>query len=239
MIKMEHVEKLDILAFGAHPDDVEIGMAGAIATFTHQGYKVGICDLTKAELSSNGTVEIRQAEAQKAASVLSIDIRINLELPDRGLLVESSAIDRIVNIIRRYKPAVVFAPYFEDRHPDHGHCSTLVEEALFSAGVRHYKTDKKLGHHRVENYYYYFINGFHKADFMIDISNKMNVKIASLQAYESQFIKKDNGVDTPLTNGYIESVVSRERMYGKEVGVEYAEGFKSKKPLLMKNLLGD
>ncbi|RBW70257.1 bacillithiol biosynthesis deacetylase BshB1 [Bacillus taeanensis] len=236
---MEHVEKLDILAFGAHPDDVEIGMAGAIVVFKQQGYKVGICDLTKAELSSNGTVEIRQAEAQKAASVLSLDLRINLQLPDRGLLVEKKAVDLIVNTIRRYKPSIVFAPYFEDRHPDHGHCGKLVEEALFSSGVHNYKTHEQHEAHRAKDFYYYFINGFHKPDFLIDITSTMDVKIASLQAYESQFIKTEGSVDTPLTNGYIDTVISRERMYGKEVNVQYAEGFKAKKPLLINNLLGD
>lgn len=229
---------LEVLAIGAHPDDVEIGMGGTIAKYIKKGVSVGICDLTKAELSSNGSVMIRQEEAKRAGDILGITARIQLSLPDRGLFLSESTIKTIVTIIREHRPKIVFVPYFEDRHPDHGHCSKLVEEAVFSAGIRKYKDNLDLPSHKVEFIFYYMINGFHKPDFVVDISATINDKLASLRAYESQFEKSEGSTDTPLTNGYIESVKNRERLYGKEVGVMYAEGFKTQKPLLVEDLLG-
>jgi bacillithiol biosynthesis deacetylase BshB1 len=231
---------LHILSFGAHPDDVEIGMGGTIAKYAQKGYKVGICDLTLAELSSNGTVEIRQNEAKKAAEILGVTERLNLHLPDRGLFKNEIYIKKIVTVIRQYRPKIVFAPYWIDRHPDHGNCAALVEEAVFSAGIRRYEDEKQLPAHRVQAMYYYMINGFHQPSFLIDISETIKQKLASLRAYKSQFEKMNGSVDTPLTNGYIETVESRERLFGKEAGVTYAEGFITKKPLIIsKDLLGE
>ncbi|MBD1381680.1 bacillithiol biosynthesis deacetylase BshB1 [Metabacillus arenae] len=233
------MKELDILAFGAHPDDVEIGMGGTIAKYAQNGYKIGICDLTKAELSSNGTVQIRQIEAKSAGEILGIQKRIFMNLPDRGLFLNEEQIRQVVTIIRLYKPKAVFAPYFEDRHPDHGNCAQLVKEAVFSAAVRKYEDVQKQTEHRVKHVYFYMINGFHKPDFMVDISKTMGFKIEALQAYQSQFVKTEGSLETPLVNGYIESVKSRERLFGKEVGVEYAEGFLTNKPLLLnKDVIG-
>ncbi|RSD26583.1 bacillithiol biosynthesis deacetylase BshB1 [Mesobacillus subterraneus] len=232
--------KLDILAIGAHADDVEIGMAGTIAKYAAEGRKVGICDLTKAEMSSNGTVESRGHEARTAAEILGIHTRVTLDLPDRGLYIKEEYIKEIVKVIRTYRPNLVFAPYFDDRHPDHGSCSRLVEEAVFSAAVRKFDEDSGLSPHRPAALYFYMINGFHKPDFVIDVSNHIDKKIASLNAYESQFSKGAGTFDTPLVNGYIETVEAREKLFGKEVGVSYAEGFLSKKPLLIhRDLLGE
>ncbi|RID89217.1 bacillithiol biosynthesis deacetylase BshB1 [Peribacillus asahii] len=232
-------ETIDILAFGAHADDVEIGMGGTLAKYAQMGKKIMICDLTKAEMSSNGTVERRIEEANQAAKILGVE-RMSLNLPDRGLYMKEEYIQEIITVIRTYKPTLVFAPYTVDRHPDHGNASRLVEEAVFSAGVRKYMENVGLGAHRVQNVYFYMINGFHKPDFVMDISAFMQTKIDSLKAYESQFVKSDATVDTPLVNGYIETVEARERMFGKEVGVTYAEGFMSKKPLLINvDLLGE
>lgn len=224
--------KLNMLAFGAHADDVEIGMGGTIAKYSDKGLKIGICDLTEAELSSNGTVELRKQEALKACQILGVSIRENLALPDRGLFLQEQNIQKVVETIRRFKPDIVFAPYYKDRHPDHGNCARIVEEAVFSAGIKKYITNKYIEPHRVKNIYFYMINGFHKPDFTIDISEYINLKKLSLQAYESQFIRSDNTYETPLVNGYIDTVEAREKLFGKEVGVDYAEGFKTKKPLL-------
>jgi N-acetylglucosamine malate deacetylase 1 len=231
---------LNILAIGAHPDDVEIGMGGTIAKYIKKGYNIGICNLTMAELSSNGTVSIRQQEAELASEILGVQTRIQLKLPDRGLYISDTAIRSIVTIIRKYRPEIVFIPYFDDRHPDHGHCSRLVEEAVFSAGIKKFKDELDQSEHRVQTVYYYMINGFHKPDFVIDISATIDQKLASLRAYESQFEKVDGSTDTPLTNGYIEFVENRERLFGKEAGVMYAEGFKTKKPILLsEDLIGE
>ncbi len=223
--------KLDILAFGAHADDVEIGMGGTIANYVRSGKKVGICDLTRAELSSNGNVEIRLEEANKAAEILGVVKRINCQLPDRRLYKTDEYIRQIVSFIREYKPKIVFAPYHMDRHPDHGHCASLVEEAVFSARIHRYIDNNEQPAHIVEHTYFYMINGFHKPHFVVDVSDTIALKIASLRAYESQFTQ--GVVNTPLTNGYIETVESRERLFGKEVGVAFAEGFMSNTPMLL------
>lgn len=233
-------EQLDILAFGAHADDVEIGMGGTIAKYTARGYRVGICDLTEAELSSNGTVAKRKEEAEKASRILGVQVRENLQLPDRGLFLTEDAIRKVVAVIRKYKPKIVFAPYWEDRHPDHGNCTKIVEEAMFSAGVRNYSTDEEAGPHRAGRLFYYMINGFHKPDFVIDISPYMDKKIASLNAYESQFQLSEDSFQTPLVNGYIDALEAREKLFGKEIGSKYAEGFKTRTPLVLnRDLLGE
>ncbi|MBY0145453.1 bacillithiol biosynthesis deacetylase BshB1 [Neobacillus niacini] len=231
---------LHILAFGAHADDVEIGMGGSIAKLTAQGKRIGICDLTEADLSSNGTIEIRKKEANKAAEILGVTERLSLAFPDRGLLMQEEFIRKIAFVIRKYQPQIVFAPYFLDRHPDHGNCARLVEEAVFSAGIRKYHTEETQAPHKVSKVYFYMINGFHKPDFTIDISDSMGDKIEALRAYKSQFEQTENSVNTPLVNGYIETVEARERLFGQQVGVDYAEGFKSKVPILLNHdLIGD
>ncbi|MHC0036134.1 bacillithiol biosynthesis deacetylase BshB1 [Pseudoneobacillus sp. C159] len=223
---------LKILAFGAHADDVEIGMGGTIAKYTEKGLSVGICDLTNAELSSNGTIELRKLEALNASELLGVTVRENLTMPDRGLFLQEEFILKATEMIRKYKPEVVFAPFWKDRHPDHGNCARIVEEAVFNAGIKKYVTKNFNEAHRVNQLYFYMINGFHKPDFVIDISKHMERKIESLRAYESQFTKTNGSFETPLVNGYIETVEARERLFGKEVGVLYAEGFKTNRPLL-------
>ncbi|MDQ1001740.1 bacillithiol biosynthesis deacetylase BshB1 [Neobacillus niacini] len=230
---------LHILAFGAHADDVEIGMGGSIAKLAANGKRIGICDLTDADLSSNGTIELRKQEGKKAAEILGVTERLSLGLPDRGLLFKEEFIKEIASVIRRFQPQIVFAPYFEDRHPDHGNCARLVEEAVFSAGIRKYATKNDEAPHKVSRVYFYMINGFHKPDFTIDISDTMENKLAALRAYKSQFEQTQNSVETPLINGYIESVEARERLFGQQVGVKFAEGFKSKVPILLnRDLIG-
>lgn len=233
---MSRQYQTDILAFGAHADDVEIGMGGTIAKYSQEGLKVSICDLTKAELSSNGTVELRQEEAKKAQHILGVQDRIQLEIPDRGIILNDEYIKSIVSVIRQCKPKIVFAPYFEDRHPDHGNCAKLIKEAIFSAGIKKYDDPLKQAPHKVQAFYFYMINGFHKPNFIIDISSVIDIKAAALNAYESQFISQPDSVETPLTNGYITSVLARESLFGKEVGVAYGEGFISERPILLQQL---
>nr|WP_241748866.1 bacillithiol biosynthesis deacetylase BshB1 [Bacillus sonorensis] len=232
---MAGIKMLDILAFGAHSDDVEIGMGGTIAKYSKKGFRIGICDLTEAELSSNGTVDTRKSEAALAAEILGASPRVSLALPDRGLFVNQAAVREAVTVIRKYKPKLVFVPYQKDRHPDHGHAAEIVEEAVFSAGIHKYQDAEDLPAHKVQNMYYYMINGFHKPEFVIDISDTMEQKTAALRAYKSQFSRSEHSVETPLTNGYIETVEAREKLLGKEAGVTYAEGFFSKRTLLLNN----
>lgn len=224
-------ESLDILIFGAHADDAEIGMGATIAKHTKRGLKVGLCDLTYAEMSSNGTVETRIEEAEQAASILGVKVRTNLGLPDRGLFATQANIERITQEIRKFKPRIVFAPYWKDRHPDHVACSGLVQEAVFNAKLRKYLPDSEPVN--VEQMYFYFINDVYEADLMVDVTDCYDEKIAALSAYRSQFITAQGTVATPLNQGYIERVEARDRILGQKRMLTYAEGFVSKLPLVV------
>ena len=224
--------KLDILIFGAHADDAEIGMAGTILKHTAAGLSVGICDLTEAEMSSNGTVELRKREAEEAARVMGLAVRSNLGLPDRGLFATPGNIETVTAEIRKYSPSVVFAPYWEDRHPDHVACSRLVEEAVFNAKLRRYMP--ALPPVRVDELYFYFINDLAKADVIVDVSPYYDKKVEALSCYRSQFEKTDkDSVVTPLTEGYIERVRARDALLGQRQFIPYAEGFASKTPYVV------
>ncbi|MHA0855403.1 bacillithiol biosynthesis deacetylase BshB1 [Paenibacillus sp. CMAA1364] len=226
------IEPLDILVFGAHADDAEIGMAGTILKHVEAGLRVGICDLTYAEMSSNGTVESRQQEADEASQVLKLSSRSNLGLPDRGLMMTPANIEAITAEIRRHAPRMVFAPYWEDRHPDHVACSQLVDEAVFNAKLRRYLPGLPVVN--VQQTFYYFINDLGPVDLMVDITEHHEVKELALSCYRSQFEKStDDTIDTPLNQGYIERVTSRDRLVGQRRLVSYAEGFAVKTPFLV------
>ncbi|MGJ9382015.1 bacillithiol biosynthesis deacetylase BshB1 [Salipaludibacillus sp. CF4.18] len=234
-------EKIDFLAIGAHPDDIEIGMGGTIAKFVKAGKRGKVVHLTYAELSSNGTVEKRQEEARAACEILGVGEHIQLPFADRGLLeARREIIEALVKIIRTYKPKFVFASATNDRHPDHGHCGVLVKEAVFSAGIKNYLSEFSFRAHRPKALYYYQINGLINPDFLIDTTAFIDTKFKALSCFESQFKATENDtVTTPLNSGYLERLKSRDHLLGAEVGVEYAEGFISEKPILIHDLLGD
>lgn len=234
------MEQLDILIFAAHPDDAEIGMGGTIVKHAKAGFRVGICDLTLAELSSNGTPEIRQQEALLAGERLGLTARINLRLPDRGLRSEEQQIRALVRVIRACRPRIIFAPYWIDRHPDHVACSHLVEEAVFNAKLRRY-TAAEGEAHDAELVYFYFIHHLPQApqaQLVVDISETHNIKMAAIKAYRSQFEHSDETSDpasltvpTPLNQGYLDQVVFRDRLLGQQNRMTFAEGFACKTPL--------
>ncbi|MNZ64171.1 1D-myo-inositol 2-acetamido-2-deoxy-alpha-D-glucopyranoside deacetylase [compost metagenome] len=222
---------LDILVFGAHADDAEIGMGGTIAKHVHAGYRVGVCDLTHAEMSSNGTVELRSQEAAEASSILGLSVRSNLGLPDRGLELSSDYIAKIAAEIRSHRPRIVFAPYWVDRHPDHIACSRLIEEAVFNAKLRRYMPE--LPAVQVEQLIYYYINDSDHVTFVVDVSEHYETKRKALMAYRSQFESAGADADrvsTPLTNRYVERVEARDLLLGQAQGWQYAEGFTMKRP---------
>lgn len=228
-------ERLDLLAFGAHPDDAEIGMGGTIAKHVAAGLRVGICDLTNAEMSSNGTVATRRREAADASAALGLAVRSNLGLPDRGLTGSREQIDAIVGVIRRHRPRIVFAPYWEDRHPDHVMCSRLVQEAVFSAKLRRYMPEVPAA--AAEQLLFYFINDTAEADLLVDVTDVYERKRASLLAYRTQFepagASGGEFVPTPLNQGYLANVEARDRLFGQKKLVPYAEGFVTKLPYLV------
>ncbi|MFI8713093.1 bacillithiol biosynthesis deacetylase BshB1 [Brevibacillus brevis] len=231
------MSSLDILAIGAHPDDVEIGAAGSLILAAKEGKRVGILDLTYAELSSNGTVERRQQEAAAADQVMGVAARYNFGLPDRGLeAVRESAIERVVKLIRETRPAIVLAPYYSDRHPDHESVSRIVREAVFNAGIRKYLPEPSLPAYRPSQFLYYFINSTVTPQVVVDITGVYSQKMEALRCYRSQFELEEGSVQTPLTNGYLESVEYRERLFGQQAGVAYAEGFVSAAPYVLKSL---
>jgi len=222
--------KLDILIFGAHADDAEIGMAGTIAKHTAAGLSVGLCDLTAAEMSSNGTVDQRKQEAQQAADVLGVKVRTNLGLADRGLFITDEHVSAITAEIRKFSPDLVFAPYWEDRHPDHIACSKLVEEAVFNAKLRKYMPDIPVV--PAPQLYFYFINDLGRTDLIVDVTEQYEAKEHALSCYRSQFQKTpgEDYVSTPLNDGYIERVRSRDMLLGQRRLLRYAEGFATKVP---------
>lgn len=231
-------EQLDILIFGAHADDAEIGMAGTIAKHVAAGFRVGICDLTQAELSSNGNPELRKQEAAAAATTLGLTLRCNLGLPDRGLFVTSEQIAAVTEVIRRHEPAMIFAPYWEDRHPDHIACSKIVEEAAFNAKLRRYMPDKPAI--KQPELYFYFINDWKTPDLLVDVTDYYEVKERALGCYRSQFGQGAPGEDvakTPLNQGYVERVKARDALLAQRKLIPYAEGFAVKTPYQV-NLFG-
>lgn len=224
--------QLDILVFAAHADDAEIGMGGTIVKHVQAGLKVGIIDLTRAEMSSNGDVETRLREAAAAAEALGLAVRDNLGLPDRRLAVVPEMIDRMVGAIRTYRPRLVFAPYGLDRHPDHVACSKMAEEAFFSAKLRRYMPE--LPAWNADQLIFYFINDAHAPQLLVDISDTQETKMHALKAYRSQFMPagdQTEWVETPLTASYLESVVARDRLLGQPKRFAYAEGFIPKGPI--------
>ncbi|MFS0722618.1 bacillithiol biosynthesis deacetylase BshB1 [Paenibacillus sp. 1P07SE] len=224
-------DSLDILAFGAHPDDVEIGMAGTIAKQVEAGSRVGICDLTRAEMSSNGTVELRQQEAAAASAVLGLSARSCLDLPDRGLTGSEEQIAAVTAEIRKARPRIVFAPYWQDRHPDHIACSRLIEQAVFNAKLRRYLPE--LPPVSVEQLIFYYINDVEAVNLMVDVSAHYEKKRQALGCYRSQFEAAAPGEDrvvTPLTGAYIANVEARDRLLGSQRTWAFAEGFAVKRP---------
>ncbi|WP_214702204.1 MULTISPECIES: bacillithiol biosynthesis deacetylase BshB1 [unclassified Exiguobacterium] len=221
---------MKVVAIGAHPDDIEIGIAGMTAQWTKEKIEVVYVDLTRAELSSNGDVEMRQQEAREANSVLGVR-RVNLGFKDRGIDGSEEQLKAIVSLIRNERPTHLLYPYEVDRHPDHAACAHLVTEALFNAGIRKYLPD--LDAYRPESVYQYMINAYVEPDVCVDISDMIEVKKQALQCYASQFTPVD-GVQTPLTDAYVERVVARERHFGSLIGVAYAEGLKRVRPYVVK-----
>jgi len=225
---------LDMLVFAAHPDDAEIGMGGTIVKHAQAGRSVGIVDLTYAEMSSNGNVETRQREAEQAGQILGLAARDNLGLPDRGLSGSSEQLAAMVASIRKYRPRIVFAPYFIDRHPDHIACSRLAQEAVFNAKLRKYAPE--LPAWTVDQLYFYFINDAHTPQLLIDISDVQETKMAALRAYRSQFTPEGNEADwveTPLTGAYLDNIVARDRLLGQPRKLQFAEGFIAKGPIAL------
>ena len=232
--------KLDILAFGAHPDDIELGCAGTLLVEKRNGKKVGIIDLTLGELGTRGSAEIRKQEAAAAAKILDIDVRENLELADGFFKNDEAHQRKVIRVIRKFQPEIIICNAPEDRHPDHGRSAQLVEDAIFLSGLRKIETFEEGEIQQVWRptfVFNYIQDRYLHPNFVIDVSDVMEQKIASIKAYATQFDNPDLSepqtyISTP---DFLESVINRAKMYGKMIGVKYAEGYISKKMIGFNN----
>lgn len=222
--------KLDILAIGAHPDDVELGCGGTLAKEIARGRKTGILDLTRGELGTRGSAEIRDQEAAKAATILGVAIRENLKFRDGFLINDETHQLEIIKIIRKYQPEIVLTNAVYDRHTDHGKASELSSAACFLSGLRRIETrldGQNQQAWRPRQVLHYIQWQDIKPDVVIDVSGYMDKKLEAVQAYHSQFFKADSKEpETPIsTNNFLESVKYRASNLGRMAFVDYAEGY--------------
>lgn len=227
-------EKLDILTFGVHPDDVELGCSGTILASVAEGKKVGIIDLTKGELGTRGSAEIRKEEAANAATVLKVVVRENLEMTDGFFQNDESHQRKVIEVIRKYRPEIILCNSIEDRHPDHGRSAKLVEDAAFLSGLRKIETllqGEKQQEWRPKYIFHYIQDRFLQPDFVFDISNFIEDKMKSVLCYKTQFFNPDlNEPETYISSPeFFDSVKARAMMLGKRIGVKYAEGYITRK----------
>jgi len=229
---------VDLLVFGPHPDDIEIGLGGTVARHAALGLQVGLCDLTRGELGSNGTPEERRAEAEAARQVLGAAWRETLGWPDRGIAKDPSHLEHAVTFIRRHRPRVVAVPYWSDRHPDHVAASHVLTEAVSHAALRRYPAEGEAW--KPEWICYYFINDAAAPSFLIDVSDQYESKRRALDCHSSQFARtgSDGGVDTRLnTTLFRQLVESRDAQFGALAGVRWAEGIVVREPIVRDSLL--
>ena len=233
--------KLDILAFGAHPDDIELGCSGTIAKEISLGKKVGIIDLTRGELGTRGSVEIRNTESAKAAAILGISIRENLDMRDGFFINDEAHQLKVIQMIRKYKPEIVLCNAIEDRHIDHGKGSKLVSDACFLSGLRQIKTELSgtaQDAWRPKVVYHYIQWKNIEPDFVVDISEFINIKMEAILAYSSQFFNPNtNEPESPITSkNFLDSVKYRAQDLGRIIGCDYAEGFTVERYLAVNSL---
>ncbi len=239
------MEKLDLLAFGAHPDDTELSCSGTLAMLIKQGIRTGVVDLTRGEMGSRGTSEIRLKEAEHASEILGLRIRENLKLKDTQLLNTRENQLPIIQKVRQYQPHICLIPARSDRHPDHGNASQLLIDALFYSGLPKIVTEDENGEvqnpHRPAHILHYIQDEFMMPDFVFDISDTIKIKEDAIKAFKTQFNVHDPG-DEPSTYisdpGFFDALRARAKMVGHMAGYSYGEGFLyHKKPFPVSDFL--
>jgi len=233
--------KIDILAIGAHPDDVELGCSATLAKEISNGKKVGLLDLTRGELGTRGTPEIRAQEAEKAANILGAVFRHNLEFSDGFLINNAASQLEIIKIIRKYQPEIVICNAIDDRHIDHGKASKLASDACFLSGLEKIETILESNHQkawRPKHVYHYIQWKNIEPDFVVDVSDFMDKKLEAVFAYASQFHQEDaDEPETPITStNFRDSITYRAQDLGRLIGVEYAEGFTTERYVAVNSL---
>lgn len=232
--------KLDLLVFAVHPDDAELSCGGILLTEKKNGKTTGVIDLTQGELGTRGTIETRKLEAAAAAKILKLDVRENLQMADGFFINDEAHQRKIITTIRKYQPEIIFCNAPSDRHPDHGRSAQLVENAAFLSGLIKIETqiDGKLQTPWRPKYVFNFIQDkYLNPNFVIDISDVMDEKLASINAYTTQFnspslTEPQTYISTP---DFLESIIYRAKMLGKMIGVKYGEGFISSKMIGLSN----
>jgi len=233
--------QLDSVAFGAHPDDIELFCGGTLIKLGSQGRKIGVISLTQGELGTRGSPEIRSQESQKAATLLKVSTHKILDIPDGNVAVNWENKLKIIREIRTYQPAVVFAPYWKDRHPDHENTSNLVREAAFLSGLKKIETDQQA--HRPYKVIYYPCWFEFRPSFVVDITECHDQKIKAIQAYRSQFDHPDKSKfgdeETPISRPeFLERITTRDRYYGSSIGTTFGESFLVREPLRLDDPIG-
>lgn len=235
------VEQLDILAFGAHPDDVELSCGGTIAKEVSFGKKVGIVDLTRGELGTRGSVGLRAEEAKQAASILGINVRENLGFRDGFFKNDEAHQLEIIKILRKYRPKVILCNARTDRHIDHGRAASLVHDACFLSGLSKIETfvdDTPQKLWRPSQIYHYVQWNNDPCNFVVDISEFVDKKIEAILAYSSQFYdEKSTEPETPISSQqFLDSIQARAADLGRMIGVSYAEGFTTQRQLAVSKI---
>jgi bacillithiol biosynthesis deacetylase BshB1 len=247
--RQEFSMKLDILAIAAHPDDVELACAGTLMVHAAQGMKVGVLDLTRGELGTRGTPEIREAEATASAKVMGLSVRDNLGIADGFFRNEKAEQLLLIAAIRKYQPDVVLANAFQDRHPDHGRAAQLIADSCFLAGLRKIETIGEDGKPqtawRPKQVFHFLQDTYAQPDFVVDITEVIERKKEAIKCFKTQFLAPaaDNEPQTYISSPvFFETVIGRDMTMGKMVGVAYAEGFTTVKMLgirSFKDLIGN
>ncbi|HUR65381.1 MAG TPA: bacillithiol biosynthesis deacetylase BshB1 [Chitinophagaceae bacterium] len=236
--------KVDILAIGVHPDDVELGCSGTLINEIKNGKKVAILDLTQGELGTRGNIETRYQESANAAMVIGVQARENLKMRDGFFENNEEHKLKLIGAIRKYQPAIVIGNVLHDRHPDHGRAGQLIAECSFLAGLTKIQTKDEAGKEqerwRPSYVLHYIQDWYHEPDILIDISDVFEQRMKAIQAYTTQFYTNDAGKEGTQTYisspDFLESIVARARMFGKRIGVKYAEGFISEKKIGISSL---
>jgi bacillithiol biosynthesis deacetylase BshB1 len=235
--------KLDILAIGVHPDDVELGCSGVLLNEARNGKATGILDLTQGELGTRGTIETRYAEAAAAAVILGVKVRENLKFRDGFFRNDEEHQRQLIKVLRLYRPEIVIGNILDDRHPDHGRAGHLIADACFLSGLAKIETTDDDGNPqekwRPKFVLHYMQDWYHEPDLLVDISDVFEQRMESIKAYTTQFGVMDD-LDGPQTYistpDFLDSVIARARMLGKRIGVKYAEGFITEKKIGIRSL---
>ncbi len=234
--------KLDVLAIGAHPDDVELGCSGTLIKEVRRGKKVGIIDLTQGELGTRGTVETRYQEAAEAARIMGIHARENLKMRDGFFQNDEAHQLQLIQALRKYRPEIVIGNILEDRHPDHGRAGSLITDACFLSGLVNVKTKDGDGTEqerwRPKHLLHYIQDRFYEPNLVVDVSEVWEERMEAIKAYTTQFHAADsNEPQTYISSPeFMDAVVSRARLLGKRIGVRFAEGYITKKTIGISNL---